>query len=202
MPRLPAAGAGRAETDSRSGVKADPIIILSFPGSPALGRGASLFLFLWGCAAPVRTIVEPPPFPEGFLSVRWGTSVDEVKKAIAKDGNKWYRDQLQAPPHAMYASGRYLDTPALLSYFFTSKSKRLYRVDVTFNNVRIHGKARNHLLERFGQPSYSRPDGDHWSWRDKSLIIFQLDPTHVQMSYLSGPLAVMNHEETTGVALH
>jgi hypothetical protein len=163
---------------------------------------SSLFLFLWGCAAPVRTIVEPPPFPEGFLGARWGTSVDEVKKAIAKDGNEWYQDRLEAPTYAIYASGRYLDTQALFSYFFTPKSKRLYRVDVTFDDVRIHGKARNHLLERFGQPTYSRPDGDHWSWRDKSLVIFQLDPTHVQMSYLSGPLAVMNYEETTGVVLH
>lgn len=162
----------------------------------------SLFLLLLGCAGPVRTIVEPLPFPEGFLSARWGTSVHEVKKAIAKDGYELYQDQLEAPPYAIYASGRYLDNPALFSYFFTPKSKRLYRVDVTFDDVRIHGKARNHLLERFGQPAYSRPDGDHWSWRDKSLVIFQLDPTHVQMSYLSGPLAVMNYEETTGVALH
>jgi hypothetical protein len=44
------AGAGRAATDSRSGVKADPVIISTFPGSPVLclpagsrqGRGASL----------------------------------------------------------------------------------------------------------------------------------------------------------------
>jgi hypothetical protein len=163
---------------------------------------SSLVLFLWNCAAPVRTIVEPPPFPEGFLSARWGISLDEVKKAVAKDGNEWYQDQLQAPPYAIYASGRYLDTQALFSYFFTPKSKRLYRVDVTFDDVRIHGKARNHLLGRFGQPTYSRPDGDHWSWRDKSLVIFQLDPTHVQMSYLSGPLAAMNYEETTGAVLH
>ena len=49
MPRLPAAGAGRAETDSRTGVKADPTIIYALPGSSALclpvgrqGRGASL----------------------------------------------------------------------------------------------------------------------------------------------------------------
>ena len=39
MPRLPAAGAGRAETDPRTGVKADPIIIFSFPGSPSRVRG-------------------------------------------------------------------------------------------------------------------------------------------------------------------
>ena len=32
-------------------------------------------------------------------------------------------------------------------------------------------------------------------------FIFQLDQTHVQMSYLSGPLAVVNYEETTGVVL-
>jgi len=162
----------------------------------------SLFLFLMGCAVPVRTIVERPPFPEGCLSARWGTSVDEVRKAMAKDGNEWYQDRLEVAPYASYASGRYFDTPALFSYFFTPKSKRLYRVDVTFDDVRIHGKARNHLLEKFGQPTYSRPDGDHWSWRDKSLVIFQLDPTHVQISYLSGPLAVMNYEETTGVVFH
>jgi hypothetical protein len=40
MPRLPAAGAGRAVTDSRSGVKADPLIISTFPGSPALWAGS------------------------------------------------------------------------------------------------------------------------------------------------------------------
>jgi len=41
--------AGRAATDSRTGVKADPVIILTLPGSPALclprlngGQGASL----------------------------------------------------------------------------------------------------------------------------------------------------------------
>ena len=36
MPRLPAAGAGRAVTDSRSGVKADRVVITTFPGSHAL----------------------------------------------------------------------------------------------------------------------------------------------------------------------
>ena len=35
-PRLPAAGAGRAETDSRTGVKADRVIISTLPGNPAL----------------------------------------------------------------------------------------------------------------------------------------------------------------------
>jgi hypothetical protein len=78
---------------------------------------------------------------------------------------------------------------------------KLYRVDVTFDDVKIHGKARNHLLERFGQPTYSRPDGDHWSWRDKSLVIFQIDPTNVQISYMSGPLAVLSYKEATGVVL-
>jgi hypothetical protein len=83
---------------------------------------SSLVMFLWGCAGPVRTIVEPPTFPEGFLGARWGTSVAEGKKAIAKDGNEWYQDQLETPPYTTYASGRYLDTPALFSYFFTGKS--------------------------------------------------------------------------------
>ena len=160
-----------------------------------------LLLFLWGCAAPVRTIVEPPPFPEGFMSARWGMSVDEVKKAIARDGHAWYQDQLEAPPYASYAHGCYLDAPALFSYFFTPKSKRLYHVDMTFDDVRTHGKVRYHLVERFGQPTYSRSDGDHWSWQDKSVVIFQFDSTHVQVGYFSGPLAVANYEEATGVAL-
>jgi len=38
MPRLPAAGAGR---------KADPIIISSFPGSPALWAGSFTLLSAW-----------------------------------------------------------------------------------------------------------------------------------------------------------
>ena len=161
----------------------------------------SLVWLMCACAGPSKMMVEPPPFPEGFLSARWGMSVEDVKKAIAKDGNECYQDRLGTPPYAIYASGRYLDMPALFSYFFTPQSKKLYRVDVTFDDVRVHEKVRNHLLGRFGRPTYSRPDGDHWSWRDKSVTIFQLDQTHVQMSHFSGPLSVVNYEETTGCVL-
>jgi len=37
---LPVAGAERAETDSRRGVKADPVIISTIPGSPAPWAGS------------------------------------------------------------------------------------------------------------------------------------------------------------------
>jgi hypothetical protein len=99
--------AGRAVTDSRSGVKADPLIISTFPGSstlclPAVGRGGELH-------------------STGYL----------IKGVLQGGSYKWNQDE-------------------------------------TFN------------IDSF---------------------IFQLDQTHVQMSYLTGPLAVMNYEEATGVVL-
>jgi len=71
--------AGRAVTDSRSGVKADPTIMSTFPGSPALclparsrfgeGRGGELH-------------TDPGAIAGGFLK----NSVIEKRDRLAKDG--------------------------------------------------------------------------------------------------------------------
>jgi len=154
-----------------------------------------LITLLLGCWTKVYFSIEPPPFPDTFMSAKWGASAEEAKQAIHKDGNKWFKESTDKPPYAIYASGDYLDEPAIFSYFFTPKSKRLYRVDVTFSNLRVYEKGRNDLIQKFKKPSFSQKDVDHWSWNDKSLIILQEDSTHVQISYSNGPLLVLNQKE-------
>ena len=154
-----------------------------------------LLAILSGCAAPVWVAKEPPVPLGQFMSSKWGDSVEEVKRAVAIDGNKWFQDSTEEPSHALYAFGTYLDHPAIFSYFFTPKSKKLYRVDVTFSDLRIYEKAKNFLIEKFKEPSHSQPDVDYWSWNNKSLIILQRNNTDVQVSYSSGPLLIQNQEE-------
>ncbi|NWF92291.1 MAG: hypothetical protein HXY46_05205 [Syntrophaceae bacterium] len=140
--------------------------------------------------------MKEPPVPLGqFLSSNWGDSIDEVKRAIGRDGNKWFKDDTNKSPFTLYASGNYLDFPALFSYFFTPESKRLYRVDVTFSDLSVYGKAKDLLIQKFKEPSYCGPDLNHWSWHDKSLLILQKDSTHVQISYSSGPFLIRNQKE-------
>jgi len=155
--------------------------------------------FLWGCATPVRVVKEPPPFPEGFLSAKWGASVEEIKKAIAVDGNQWFKDQTDRSPYALYVSGSYLDSLAIFSYFFTPKSKKLYRVDLTFKDPAVFDKAKADLIQKLMGPSFAQNDLAHWSWNDKSLIILQRNPMNVQMSYSSGPFLIQNHKEGNGL---
>jgi hypothetical protein len=154
-----------------------------------------VFILLIGCAVPVRVAIEPPARLEGFLSTKWGASAEECKLAIEMDRNKWFQDRTEEPPHALYAFGTYLDHPAIFSYFFTPKSKKLYRVDVTFNDLKVYEKAKNILIQKFRKPSYSQPDVDHWSWDDKSLIILQRDATNGQISFSNGPLLELNQKE-------
>ena len=54
--------------------------------------------------------------------------------------------------------------------------KKLYRVDLTFRDLAVHKKALEDLIGKFGQPSYSQPNVDHWSWTDKNLVILQREP--------------------------
>lgn len=154
-----------------------------------------LLVFLSGCAAPVRVVIEPPVKLDGFLNTKWGASVEEVKRSIQMDGNKWFEDHTGEPPHALYAFGSYWDDAAVFSYFFTPESKKIYRVDVTFNNLKVYGKAKDHLIQKLKGPSYSQLNVDHWSWEDKSLVILQKDDTDVQISYSSGPLLIQNQKE-------
>jgi len=157
----------------------------------------SIFLLpiLSGCPTPVWVSKEPMVPMEPFLSSKWGDSVDEVKKAIEKDGNRWFQDNIDRPPYTIYASGNYLENPAIFSYFFTPKSKRLYRVDVTYSDLKVYEKNKSTLIQKYKMPSYSQPNVDHWSWDDKSLVILQRDATHVQLSYASGPLLIQNQKE-------
>jgi hypothetical protein len=137
--------------------------------------------------------------PAGFLSAKWGATVDEVKGAIQKDGNRWFQDSTDKTNCALYASGTYWDFSAIFSYLFTPKTKRLYRVDVTFSDLKAYEKARDHLLQTYKGPAYTQAEVEHWSWDDKSLVILQKDPTTVQVSFSSGPLLVVNREEGNGL---
>ena len=156
---------------------------------------ALLLVILSGCAAPVWVAKEPPVPLGQFMSSKWGDSVEEVKRAIAIDGNKWFQDSTEEPSHAIYASGTYLDHPAIFSYFFTPKSRKLYRVDVTFSDLKVYEKAKNVLIQKFKEPSHSHADVDYWSWNNKSLIVLQKNSTDVQISYSSGPFLIQNQEE-------
>ena len=154
-----------------------------------------VFTLLMGCAVPVRVTIEPPVRLEGFMSAKWGASVEECKGAIERDRNKWFQDRTGEVPHALYAFGAYLDHPAIFSYFFTPMSKKLYRVDITFSDLKGYEDTKNDLIQRFKKPTFSQKDVDHWSWEDKSLIILQRDAINAQISFSNGPLLELNQKE-------
>lgn len=154
-----------------------------------------ILTILFGCVTPLLVLKEPPSRIEGFMSSKWGFSIEECKKAIEKDGNKWFLDKTDQPPFSLYAYGHYLGSPAIISYFFTPKSKKLFRVDVTYNDLNIYEKLKNHLYDALKEPSYSQKDIDHWSWIDRSLVIFQRNSENIQISYSNGPLLELNREE-------
>ena len=155
-----------------------------------------LFIFLsLGCAAKVRVTPEPPPFPDTFMGARWANSIDEVKAAIEKDGSGLFQDSTERPPHALYASGTYFGEPATFSYFFTPKSRKLYRIDVTYKDPAVLEKVRGSLIQIFHGPTYSKGDVDHWDWRNDSLVILQREPSLTQISYMNGPFLRINHHE-------
>jgi len=166
----------------------------------ALFRMAGLLVFIVyaGCATSSHVTIDPPPLPEGVMSTRWGSPVEEVKKAIDQESIDWFQDKTDQPPYALYASGACLNAPAIFSYFFTPRSKKLYKVTVTLDDPSLYGTARGELIQKFGKPSFSQLDVDHWSWQDKSLVILQRDASHVQISYWSGPFVVLSHEEQEG----
>jgi hypothetical protein len=157
------------------------------------------FAVLWGCAAPTHVRIQPPPLPEGVTGARWGSSVEQVKRAIDTEGVQWFQDKTDQPPHVLYAFGTYLKAPAIFSYFFTSQSRRLFKVTVTFDDPAVYDTARKDLVARFGSSSFSYENVDHWSWDDHSLVILQKEASQVQISYQSGPFLVVNHEEQEGV---
>ena len=75
----------------------------------------------------------------------------------------------------------------------------LYRVDLTFRDVSVHKKLLEDLIGNFGQPSYSQPNVDHWSWTDMTLVILQRLPDGVQIAYSGGECSELNHREGNGL---
>ncbi len=168
-------------------------------GSPRrrLGLTISLLLLigLGGCSRPFERAADIVAPPKGFLHAFWGMSVEAVKEGIRKDGHLCFQDGTDKPPYALHASGDQWGYSAIFSYFFTPLTKRLYRVDVTFGDLRAYEKAREQFLEASKGPAYIQDGVEHWSWGDRSLVILQKDSTSVQVSFSSGPWLVLNQEE-------
>jgi hypothetical protein len=157
-----------------------------------------LIIFFVGCATPIRVPIEPPPFPNEWMGAKWGGSPDEVKAALEKGGPNLFQEDTSKPPYALYASGVFLGEPAIFSYFFTPKSKRFFRIDVTYDNPGVYEKIKGELMQTFKGPTYSRKDVDHWSWNDNSLLILQREASFVQVSYSNGTFLRLNHQEGNG----
>ena len=149
---------------------------------------------LLGCASLPPAVEKAPPF-NGFMGARWGITIEEAKKVMDPEGKKLFLDGTDRSPYALYASGSYLDSPAIFSYFFTPRSKKLYRIDVTLKDLRLYEKGKNDLIEKLGPPFYSQPGVDHWSYSDKSLVILQKEPDYFQISYSGGEMLKLNHQE-------
>jgi hypothetical protein len=149
-----------------------------------------MFAVLLGCAAQQKPVTEPPAFPEGVADTKWGMQVKEVKEAV-----ETFQDDTGKPPFALYASRKHFDLPAIVSYFFTPKSKKLYRTDVTFNDPGVYGAVRGKLAQMLKDPTFTQPDSEVFLWKDSSVLILQKDPNSVQVSFSSGPLLKLNNEE-------
>jgi hypothetical protein len=153
---------------------------------------------LFSCVTLPPVVEKLPPF-SGFMGAKWGISVDDAKKVIQAEGKKVFKDNTDKPPYAFYASGTYLNLPAIFSYFFTPQSKKLYRVDMTFKDLTIYQRGKEDLIGKFGNPSYSQAKIDHWSWTDKSLVIYQRETDCIQISYSGGEMLKLNYQEGTGL---
>ena len=149
-----------------------------------------MFVVLLGCAAQEKVVKEPPAFPEGVAATQWGMQVREVKGAV-----ETFQDDTEKSPYALYASRKQFDLPATVSYFFTPKSKKLYRADVTFNDPGVYGAVRGQLTQTFGNPTVVQRDAEVFMWKDSSMLILQKNPGSVQVSFMSGPLLKLNNEE-------
>ena len=151
-----------------------------------------MFAVFFGCAAQERSITdtEPPAFLEGVADAKWGMQVKEVKEAV-----ETFQDDTGKRPFALYASRKHFDLPAIVSYFFTPKSKKLYRTDVTFNDPGVYGVVRGKLAQMFKDPIFTQPDREVFLWQNSSVLILQKDSNSVQVSFSSGPLLKLNNEE-------
>jgi hypothetical protein len=161
---------------------------------------------LLSCVPPpvVKPVMPPVPegaAPEGLQGARWGMTVEETKKATLEGGNPWFLDSTDRAPFTLYASGTYLNASALFTYFFTPKTKKLYRVDVTFQGLGIYEKARVDLTGRFKTPTFSAAGTDHWDWDDKSVVILQKNADTIQVGYSGGAMLVLNQQEGNGLLI-
>lgn len=169
-----------------------------------LRRGFELVLCLLLCLGLSRCAPFPPrpeklpPF-HGFDTVTWGTSLEEARKKVTAEGKEVFEEWMDRPPFAFYATGTYLNSPARFTYFFTPKSKKLYRVDVTLDDPKVHQSVFQDFTAKFGPPSHSQGNVDHWSWTDKTVVILQLAADSVQIAYSDGTHALMNHREGDGL---
>jgi hypothetical protein len=165
-------------------------------------RFIGLFCFialggLLSCATP-PVAERVPPF-KAFMGTSWGISPEDAKRVIESEGRKVFEERLNEPPYALYASGTYLNSPAIFTYFFTPKSKKLYRVDLTFKDLNAYQRVKTHLMNELQAADYSLPKIDYWSWSDMSMVILQQEPDSFQLSYSGGEIAKLNHEEGNGL---
>ena len=149
-----------------------------------------MFAVLLGCAAQQKPVTEQPAFPAGVADTKWGMQVKEVKEAV-----ETFQDDTEKSPFALYASRKHFDIPAIVSYFFTPKSKKLYRTDVTFDDPGVYGTVRGKLAQMLKDSTFTRPDIEGFLWKDSSVLILQKNPNSVQVSFMSGPLLKLNYEE-------
>ena len=152
----------------------------------------------------VKPVMPPVPegaAPEGLLRARWGMTVEETMKATLEGGNPWFLNSTDRAPFTLYASGTYMDAPALFTYFFTPKTKKLYRVDVTLKDPAIYERVRADLTGRFKTPTFSGLGVNHWDWDDRSVVILQKNADTVQLGYSGGAMLILNQQEGNGLLI-
>jgi hypothetical protein len=125
--------------------------------------------------------------PSHFMGARWGMSIEETREVIRSEAKRVTQDDTKGNTPVLYAKGIFLGSQANFSYFFTPKSKRLYRVDVTFNDSRMYEKVKAYLTKRFKGPTSSQQNMDQWMWGDKGRIDLKKEPGQVLLSYSSSP---------------
>ena len=80
--------------------------------------GLLIFIVYAGCATPSHVVIDPPPLPERVMSARWGSSVEEVKKAIDQDGLRMVPGQNGSASVRALRLGHLPECPCHLQLFF------------------------------------------------------------------------------------
>jgi hypothetical protein len=152
----------------------------------------SLLLFLFH----VEAMAQPP---SRFMGARWGISIEEAREVIKAEAKRIVKDDTKESRPALYAKGLFLGSQATFTYFFTPKSKRLYRVDAIFDHLQMYEKAKAYLVKRFDPPSSSQSGIDIWSWEEKSYIHLKKGADQVVLSSSSGEWSKTNDQEERGL---